>query len=101
MCVADVRKGGGRFPNLGDTMEIMVCIECLHGIVNDDYTGLDLIYDEDAAAMKADLIRHSIENLGGYACLGDSDKDEEFSRNACECCGDEWAGARFHIVVME
>lgn len=71
--------------------EIMVCQDCLMVIANNDWTGID---DSDIKRVKA-----GIEAIEGYACPGDSEKDEDFSWRGCDCCNG-LAGSRHHIVIL-
>lgn len=73
-------------------IELMSCIDCLNLIANGE------VGDRD------DLNREIIENLGRklarYLCVGDSEKDEEFSWRPCACCGNHLAGSRHELVVV-
>lgn len=77
----------------------MVCSECIQAIANDDYSGLDYHYDRESADNRASHIRNGIMHAGGNICIGDSDKDEEFSTSSCDCCGGQLAGSRHHCVL--
>lgn len=78
----------------------MVCNECYMAIANDDFTGLDAYMDEDESAVREAEIRDSIDSVKGTIAAGDSEKDEEFSMVACECCLTNVAGTRHHCVVL-
>lgn len=78
----------------------MVCDECIPVIANDDYSHLDFYYREDIARKRAEEIRHAINHAGGYIAVGNSDKDEEFSTEDCDCCGNRCAGGRYHCVLL-
>ena len=79
----------------------MVCTDCLMAIANDDYTGLDYSYNQQEAFQRMTQIKYGIESTEGHICVGDYDKDEEFSRQDCECCGTHLAGTRHHCVVLK
>jgi len=78
----------------------MVCDDCLFPIVNDDWTMLDFHYNGRAVDQRRAEIAFGIDNAGGNICLGDSDKEEEFSSSACHCCGNPLAGRRTHMVIL-
>lgn len=80
----------------------MVCGECLQALINDDYTSLDYYYDEAESTARMEAIQQGIDDIciDGYACLGDSDKDEDFSRSPCECCHTALHGSRYHMVIL-
>lgn len=77
-----------------------VCADCYHVITNGDYTYLDYHYNEKDAAKRVKEINKGIANAGGHICAGDSDKDDEFAKRPCDCCGSKLHGARYHCVVL-
>jgi hypothetical protein len=80
----------------------MVCPECLQAIVNDDYSSLDYYYEPDEADKRELEIKAGIKEVDGYICgAGDSEKDDDFSMNPCDCCGNRLHGARHHCVVLK
>jgi hypothetical protein len=77
--------------------ELMACTDCLMLVANGDHP------EENTEKQDAEMDRAIEANLGddqGYLCCGDSDKDEEFSWSACECCGSKLGGSRHHLVVV-
>lgn len=81
--------------------EFMVCADCQMIIANDDASGLDYRLDEEASAQRKAEIRECIEAVDGHISLGDSEKDEDFSSQGCDCCGTRLAGARYHFIVTK
>jgi hypothetical protein len=79
--------------------EFYVCSDCLMIIANDDASSLDYYYEDKADAREQE-IRDAIDAVDGTICAGDSDRDLEFSRNGCECCGSRLAGTLHHCVVL-
>lgn len=79
----------------------MVCSECLQAIANDDYTGLDYYLPEDESNARMRDIQESIHLVAGNICCGDSENDDSFSMNPCDCCGDRLHGSRHHCVLLE
>lgn len=78
----------------------MVCADCLSVIVNGDASSLDYSYSEEEAETRLLEIELGMANAGGNICLGDDDKDDEFSSRSCDCCNDGLAGPRYHCVVL-
>lgn len=81
--------------------EFMVCADCTPVLANGDYTHLDYYYSfvHECEAV-IERINKGMDNAGGYIALGDREKDDEFSRSRCDCCGTHLAGARTHFVVL-
>ena len=79
----------------------MVCSDCIQVIANGDYSGLDYSCDveEKFSEKRVDEINAGLEDNPGIAC-GDADKDEEFSTQPCECCGESLHGSRHHCVIL-
>jgi hypothetical protein len=86
--------------------DYFVCIDCLMGIANDDYSGLDYYLNNEESIKREEHIRNSIFSIqssyNNFASIhaGNSDKDEEFSNDSCDCCGNCLAGSRHHCVVL-
>ena len=79
----------------------MACDDCTPVLANGDYTHLDYHYSDPAecdAVIKA--INEGMEAAKGDIALGDSERDDEFSRSRCDCCGTRLAGSRTHCVVL-
>lgn len=78
--------------------ELMACQDCLMLVANGDFP-------EDNSERQDKQMQAGIDaNMGddqGYLCCGDSDKDDEFSWDACECCGSSLGGSRHHLVVVK
>lgn len=96
----EYRKNGGAFTGAIIDNDFMVCEDCLHAIAYDDYTGLDYHYDEKEAYKRMREIKNGIHDAKGSISRGDSEKDVDFSRAPCECCGSGLAGGRFHCVML-
>lgn len=79
----------------------MVCTDCLMVIANADYSGLDYYYSEEEAAQRKEAIDDGIAHTKGHICVGDSEKDNDFSSSWCDCCHTPLAGPRHHCVVLE
>lgn len=77
-----------------------VCTECLHAVVNDDFTPIDMFLAPDKAEARKTEIEQGIADNGPFFC-GDSDMDHEFSVHRCDCCGTAQAGARHHMRVTD
>jgi hypothetical protein len=80
--------------------EYMVCTDCLMVIANADYSGLDYHYSPAEAEQRRAAIDAGMDRAGGYICCGDSDRDLEFSRRGCDCCGSDLAGSLHHCIVL-
>ena len=81
--------------------ELAVCTACLQAIVNDDYTGLDYYYGPDEAQETKDRIIAGLEAWGTHGHLVAADKDYGFCQTSCDVCGDELAGERFGVSVLD
>lgn len=77
-----------------------VCDDCAPVLANGDYTHLDYHYDEAEAETVVNKIDYGIETCGGFIALGDRDKDIDFSKGRCDCCGTTLHGHRTHFVVL-
>ena len=78
-----------------------VCSDCLVFIANGDLSGLD--NDPDTADGREAEIIAGIEKeaeAGGHWVGGDSEKDHEFSRSSCDCCGTSVEGSRHQAAVI-
>jgi phosphoribosylaminoimidazole (AIR) synthetase len=80
--------------------EYMVCADCIVVIATGDYTALDYCYQADESEKRMKEINSGLSQAGGYVLGGESDRDEEFSRRPCDCCGSSLHGARTHCVVL-
>lgn len=81
--------------------EFMVCSDCIMAIANGDLTGL--ANDPETEDERTRQINRGLEQIaqdGGMPVAGDFDKDDEFSRYPCECCGERLAGSRHHAVIL-
>lgn len=86
-----------------EAYDCYVCQDCLMFIANGDLSGLDYALSKEDADEKEQAIKEGIEleaNAGGYYAAGDSERDHEFSRWPCDCCGEMLAGSRHHAVVI-
>lgn len=73
--------------------EMMACQDCLLFIANGDLP-------EDNDHLVAEIEAHLSLKPGQYLVCGDSEKDDEFSWRACECCGSTLGGSRHHVVLL-
>jgi hypothetical protein len=80
--------------------DFLVCTDCLMAIANGDTSGLDYYYSADEATRRLDEIHAGMAAAGGDIVPGETDRDEEFSRRDCDCCGCGLAGSRHHCVVL-
>lgn len=85
--------------------EIAVCPDCSSAIAYDDYTGLDLHYEGEAAEQRAAAIAEGIADIcrrfGGFISEA-AELGNEFEIEPCECCGSRLAGGRlYHSVYAE
>jgi hypothetical protein len=78
----------------------MVCTDCLGFIADDDLTGLDYHYSKMESKQRIHEITIGAANADGVISVGNSRKDNEFSRSPCECCQSILAGSRHHCVVV-
>lgn len=81
--------------------DYQVCDDCTPVLANGDYTHLDYYYDEPVAEAIIERIHQAIEAAGDLIAVGDSDKDLDFSRRRCDCCGSELHGRRTHFYVVK
>lgn len=79
----------------------MVCADCYPIIANGDSSALDYYYERDEADRREKEINEAINAVQGIICCGDPDNDDEFSTNACDCCGSSLSGTRYHCLVVE
>lgn len=98
---APLRRGNHK----EDTMKIidddyMVCGDCIHAIKNDDFSTLDYYYTPESAEVRMARINQGISDAGGSIVTGDADRNDEFSRRACDCCGNPYRGRRYHCRVI-
>ena len=68
--------------------ELFVCAECYQFIDNGE------VENPESAWKTEDCDCEDVH-------IGDSDRDEEFSRSECDCCGSNIDGFRGHCVRME
>ena len=81
--------------------QFMVCADCCGVLANGDYSALDYYYPDPAECEdKIKAIDQGMSRVEGYIALGDRERDHEFSRSRCDCCGTHLAGARTHFVVL-
>jgi hypothetical protein len=90
--------------NGGKAMEIiderfMVCTDCISIIANDDASSFDYYYGDKADEREAE-VRKAINETEGHIVPGDSENDQEFSWNPCDCCGSNLAGSRFQCAIL-
>jgi hypothetical protein len=73
--------------------DVMICTDCMMYIANGE------LPEDNSDNWSPKTLE---QNWKGYQlCLGDSDKDDEFSTLPCEGCSSRFAGARFHCVALE
>lgn len=77
--------------------EGMCCDECAIVIANDDWTMLSN-YSAAEEEERTEAIRKGLDNLGGYAYIGD--EVDEFSSIRCGVCGTRLAGTRHSFTVL-
>ncbi len=80
--------------------DFQACGDCTPVLANGDYTHLDYYYDEAEAEAVMARINQGMDEAGGYIAYGDRDKDIDFSRRRCDCCGSTLHGQRTHFVVL-
>ena len=76
--------------------DAMVCQDCIMWIANGDTTGADDRWSEEDAIEYVEAVAED----GGQVIAGDSDKDDEFSWSACDCCKTTLGGSRHHAVEL-
>lgn len=85
--------------------EFMVCGDCVQPIVYGDYSALDYHYNTLDSEKRYREICEGIErNCKNGFCsieIGDNEKNVEFSKRSCDCCGSELHGHRTHFVIYE
>jgi hypothetical protein len=69
-----------------------VCADCLIWVANGDASGMD----EKTHAH----VTNTANDVRGYWCAGDSDKEKDFSWSACDRCGCALGGSRHHAVIL-
>jgi hypothetical protein len=74
--------------------ECMGCVDCLMLVANGDVP-------DERPSLSAEMVAHMGADDVRHLCVGDSEKDDEFSWSACECCGSTLGGSRHHFVVLE
>ena len=77
-----------------------VCEECASYLVNGDVSGLSYHYNEQEVDELIELMERREIDTDGHICLGDSDKDEDFSHQPCDHCRRKLAGARVNMVIL-
>jgi hypothetical protein len=90
----------------GDTMKVIndnyqVCDDCTPVLANGDYTHLDYHYDEPVASEVMARINQGMSEAGGDIELGNPNKDLDFSKRNCDCCGAGQYGRRTHFYVVK
>ena len=83
-----------------ESVEIMVCVDCLMAIANDDYTGLDYYLSPLDAGLRKIHIERRLQELGNVV-VGDHKEDETFSSGPCDCCYDRDGGSRFQCFILQ
>ena len=79
----------------------MVCDDCTPVLANEDYTHIDYHYDEAEAEAVIARIHQGRDAAGDLIAVGDSNKDLDFSKRRCDCCGSELHGRRTHFYVVK
>ncbi|AHK78166.1 hypothetical protein M911_02070 [Ectothiorhodospira haloalkaliphila] len=69
------------------------------GVSTRDISSLDPLDDDERVADWGGLTLFS-SRASEVIIAGDSNKDDEFSASACDCCGTRLAGARHHCVIL-
>lgn len=88
---------------------LMVCADCYTLIGTGDSSSFDYDYDPDDAETRLKECSEGIAAACGCRAghpravlyAGDAEKDKEFSRERCDCCGTRLAGSRHHCIVLE
>ena len=78
--------------------DLWFCVDCLHAIVNNDYTGLDYYLEEPQSTERMNHIKDCISKLPGNPVY--TGNDDEFSRLPCECCGEKLHGERYEFNIL-
>lgn len=81
----------------------MVCVDCASIIANDDPSSFDYHYGPDEAEKIEAKIREAIQthhNDGNFINIGEHERDLEFSRTSCDCCGSTLHGYRHHAYLV-
>jgi len=79
----------------------MVCADCYCIVGSGDASAFDYWYSEEEADRRLHEVEECIASIQGIIYPGDFIKDEEFSRDDCDCCGIDLAGARHHCIILE
>jgi len=75
------------------------CQDCLHGAVNNDYTGLDYYLEPEQAEQRMKVIKAGLQALNGHPVP--NDKQDDFSRVPCDCCGEKLHGERYGFNLLK
>jgi len=78
--------------------DLWFCQDCLFAAVNDDYSGLDYYLNEEESEKRMQVIKAGLHALNGY--LVHNDKQEDFSRFPCDCCGEKLHGERYGFNLL-
>jgi hypothetical protein len=78
-----------------NTQTLMACTDCLMFIANGDEP------EDNGNQWSADNIARHWPPYQYNLCCGDSDNDDDFSWQPCECCGSRLGGSRHEIVAIE
>ena len=79
---------------------LVLCADCVHPAVYDDYTALDYHYTADIAEEKMKAIKDGLKKLGSGLCYDSSKEPDEFSCRPCDCCGTRLAGSRDYFINL-
>jgi hypothetical protein len=74
-------------------MKLMSCQDCLFYAANGDLP-------EGNRGLEKDILLNIGATATNYLCVGDSNKDDEFSSLPCECCRSPLGGSRHELVVV-
>lgn len=74
--------------------DLMVCCDCLHYLANGDIPDERPTLASDIERIWSPADRYTL-------VCGDSDRDDEFSRASCDCCGSTLGGSRHHAAALE
>jgi len=81
---------------VSDALLLMTCSDCLIGVANADYSGMDL---ERETAVRIGIARWN--NDGFWLAPGDGTDDHTFSRSSCDVCLTPLAGSRHQMWAMD
>ena len=81
---------------MSDALVLMTCSDCLIGVANADYTGMDL---KRETAVRIGIARWN--NDGFWLAPGDGTDDDPFSWSSCDVCLTPLAGFRHQMWAMD